>query len=578
MNISSNGVNIQGTLTATGGLNMTANASVENLTLTNNGTIIFDNSQGSSGVNKIDLYNNDFGFGVDTNTLKYISNQYHTFYYGADSNSNGTEAMIINNKNVEIKGTLTTGDSVTIGGELTVNSNLTVNDLSISNSNGGKLTFDDVISGNGPNKVVLGARVYGLGVNTQGLNTYFSGIGGGHIFYYDTFVETDSNTINNGKLGVSINENRMGINTVPSESYNLDVNGNEHISGYSIIDNGLTVNNSILSYNIDINNNNTGNNTQGGKISFDNTWGFSGPNKISLREGNGYGIGVSTNTVKYLTDDYHKFYYNSTATTDGNVGMTIYDTNVGIGTENPSTYLNIYSNSANSQNESLLIQSDNSDGYASIVLSNTSSNNGRFYIVPTGSGWAAGQDKLLFGNGSTSSNNAKMTLDSNGNLNVVNSIETVNATMNTIQTTNLNSTNITTSDINVEDISVSGNIAVGVANPSEKIEVDGNVKATQFYSNSDIRLKYDIKSIDNGLDKVCKLSGKKYKMKMNDNEEIGFIAQEIEQIVPELVKEDNSDEKYKSISYGNVTALLVEAIKELRQEVKDLKNEIQKLK
>ena len=67
-------------------------------------------------------------------------------------------------------------------------------------------------------------------------------------------------------------------------------------------------------------------------------------------------------------------------------------------------------------------------------------------------------------------------------------------------------------------------------------------------------------------------------MKKDDKKEIGFIAQEVEKIIPELVKEDNGDDKYKSISYGNVTALLVEAIKELRQEVKDLKQEIKNMK
>ena len=50
------------------------------------------------------------------------------------------------------------------------------------------------------------------------------------------------------------------------------------------------------------------------------------------------------------------------------------------------------------------------------------------------------------------------------------------------------------------------------------------------------------------------------------------------QIIPELVTTDLSVEKYKSIAYGNLTAMLVESIKELREEVKQLKDEIKELK
>ena len=56
------------------------------------------------------------------------------------------------------------------------------------------------------------------------------------------------------------------------------------------------------------------------------------------------------------------------------------------------------------------------------------------------------------------------------------------------------------------------------------------------------------------------------------------LSQEVEQIIPELVRTDLSGEKYKSIAYGNVTALLVEAVKELRQEVNELRSQIETLK
>jgi hypothetical protein len=65
------------------------------------------------------------------------------------------------------------------------------------------------------------------------------------------------------------------------------------------------------------------NGTQGGKLSFDKHFGSEGPNKIQLQEGSSFGIGIDTQTIKYLTTNFHKWYYNSTSTTNGTLGMTL---------------------------------------------------------------------------------------------------------------------------------------------------------------------------------------------------------------------------------------------------------------
>ena len=57
--------------------------------------------------------------------------------------------------------------------------------------------------------------------------------------------------------------------------------------------------------------------------------------------------------------------------------------------------------------------------------------------------------------------------------------------------------------------------------------------------------------------------------------QIGVIAQEVEEIVPELVSESDG---IKNVSYGNITALLIEAIKEQQEQINNLKQEIQNLK
>ena len=109
----------------------------------------------------------------------------------------------------------------------------------------------------------------------------------------------------------------------------------------------------------------------------------------------------------------------------------------------------------------------------------------------------------------------------------------------------------------------------------------GQITAPSFNATSDRRLKRDIKPLENSLNKITQLEGVEF-IRTDDKKQekqIGFIAQEVEKIVPEVVSTDYSDSnEYKSVAYSNVTALLVEAIKELRQEVKDLKEEIRELK
>ena len=112
------------------------------------------------------------------------------------------------------------------------------------------------------------------------------------------------------------------------------------------------------------------------------------------------------------------------------------------------------------------------------------------------------------------------------------------------------------------------------------LHVDGDVVA---YSTtiSDKRLKDDVKPIESSLDKVINLKGVEYVW--NDGsrkgqKDIGFIAQEVEEIIPEIVREKevifNKEEKYKTVDYEKITAVLVEAVKELKAEVEELKKQI----
>jgi hypothetical protein len=86
---------------------------------------------------------------------------------------------------------------------------------------------------------------------------------------------------------------------------------------------------------------------------------------------------------------------------------------------------------------------------------------------------------------------------------------------------------------------------------------------------SDISIKKDIIDIKYGLDTVLKLKPRSYKMKEDDLEQVGFIAQEVEDVIKELVSTDNKG--MKGLSYGNLTAVLVKAIQEQQAQIEELK-------
>ena len=105
---------------------------------------------------------------------------------------------------------------------------------------------------------------------------------------------------------------------------------------------------------------------------------------------------------------------------------------------------------------------------------------------------------------------------------------------------------------------------------SAGITVAGEVDAT-----SDIKLKENIKTIENSLDKVLQLRGVEFDWKETKDSSIGLIAQEVEEVLPELVHETDD---IKSVSYGNITAVLIEAIKEQNKIINTMKKEIEELK
>ena len=126
-------------------------------------------------------------------------------------------------------------------------------------------------------------------------------------------------------------------------------------------------------------------------------------------------------------------------------------------------------------------------------------------------------------------------------------------------------------------------LGINTTTPSEALEVfngstTGKYTTSGWTHSSDVRLKENIIKISNTLDDVLKLQGVKFNF-INDKaktKQIGFIAQDVEKIFPEFVVTGNDG--YKSISYGQIDAVLVEAIKEQQLQIEKQKNELESIK
>lgn len=107
----------------------------------------------------------------------------------------------------------------------------------------------------------------------------------------------------------------------------------------------------------------------------------------------------------------------------------------------------------------------------------------------------------------------------------------------------------------------SGNVLVGTSTDTgAKFQVNGVIEGTDINSVSDEREKTNIVTIQNALEKVKALRGVEFDWIDSGKHSIGVIAQEIERIIPSVVY-TSPDGSRKTVSYGNIVGLLIEAIK-----------------
>jgi mucin-19 len=105
------------------------------------------------------------------------------------------------------------------------------------------------------------------------------------------------------------------------------------------------------------------------------------------------------------------------------------------------------------------------------------------------------------------------------------------------------------------------------------IDASGNLVMTgDITANSDARLKENVVTVDSALDKVSQMRGVYFNKIGEEKRSLGVIAQEIEEVLPEVVLTADDEEGIKSVAYGNIVGVLIEAIKELKAEIEELKS------
>jgi len=263
-----------------------------------------------------------------------------------------------------------------------------------------------------------------------------------------------------------------------------------------------------------------------------------------------FGLGNYTNTYRAGTHIFQE----DTGNTEV---MRITGNNVGIGVS-PSYKLDVAGQARTTNG--MLVDNGTTAGFFT-----TDSDNVNFGASTSGKGL-----KLF------TANTEKMRIDSSGNVGI-------NAT-NPVEKLCVRSTATYATSIEYD---ASTRLRIGVAGSGVATFTTDNNAACAFtkdvvaYATSDKRLKDNIKPLDNALDKINKINGVEFDWNDTRDEDgkplhsykghdVGVIAQEIEEVLPEVVT--TRDNGYKAVKYEKIVPLLIEAIKEQQKQIEELKN------
>lgn len=226
--------------------------------------------------------------------------------------------------------------------------------------------------------------------------------------------------------------------------------------------------------------------------------------------------------------------------------------NVGIGTQSPAAQLHLYGT-----------------GQTSAALTDAGDRGGMIRVSGVGSAAGTG-GAILF------ASQQSETVGSLGYAAIRGLL--ANGSANTIGHLGFYTRNATTDNQLTERMRLTngGSIGIGLTNPSTILHASGEITATDFNTTSDINVKKNIEPIDNAIFKISQINGVTFSFIDDPDEQrhAGVIAQDVEKVLPEAVKELGSGVKH--VAYGNLIGLLVEAIKDQQKQIDELKALINK--
>jgi hypothetical protein len=110
-----------------------------------------------------------------------------------------------------------------------------------------------------------------------------------------------------------------------------------------------------------------------------------------------------------------------------------------------------------------------------------------------------------------------------------------------------------------------------------EIKVGGTTLADEWTTRSSRRFKTNIEPLQSALEKVGQLQGVSYQRKDDGKREIGVIAEDVAQILPEVVSRDPETYEIQGVDYSRLAALLIEAVKSQQVEIQELRVRIERL-
>lgn len=106
----------------------------------------------------------------------------------------------------------------------------------------------------------------------------------------------------------------------------------------------------------------------------------------------------------------------------------------------------------------------------------------------------------------------------------------------------------------------------------------GTIQATSYVTYSSTRYKTNVEIIKNPIEKISQIHGVTYNWKNNDKKEVGFIAEEVGKVIPEIVEWEPNTDFARSMDYTRITPVILEAVKIQQLEIENMKIEINILK